>query len=386
MEAVNAVANSLRRTFAAVGARKAAVRVGPIGVDIALQEMHMVQLERVDGGLPRVRTKVTVPCTMPRDQLLASPREFKALVKQALAAGNFLGRDTIFTVPSALVRTISINYRVSGGPEQEGAAVARVMADRLDGDLSNYIVDYMPVKNRSKSDDRLALVAVSERQPVLNFLEMIRKAGLKVNALEIGPVAITRLIRAMNSNNERQNILVVNSGQQASYLTLISGDDLLFDQEVQIGEERLVAQVAKSLEMDIATARDLVIRTGVQPEQVNGSVHDALDSGGAYHTLAQILKPEFLKLVEEIKRVLLYAASETRGGGVSKVYLLGSVARWPGSDLLLSKLAGVTVAKIPDALDLLPTNDVARRDTQISAAPDIAVATGLALRGMMDDA
>jgi Tfp pilus assembly PilM family ATPase len=101
--------------------------------------------------------------------------------------------------------------------------------------------------------------------------------------------------------------------------------------------------------------------------------------------MAQILKPQFLTLVDEIKRVCLYAASETRGGAVTKVYLLGSIARWPGSENLLASLSGVDVAKIPDPLALFPSDDNGDTGGKGLAAPEIVVATGAALRGMQND-
>ena len=200
-----------------------------------------------------------------------------------------------------------------------------------------------------------------------------------VNAvsLEIGPVAISRLVGALSQEVGPDNVLVINSGRRASYLTLISGTDLLFDQEVAFGENGLIHQAAETLEMPEEMVRELLMRSGVQP--VGGETSS--DDADLIRTLSEILKPQFLKLVDEIKRVCMYAAAETRGGGVSQVYLLGSIARWPGSDLLLSKLTGVDVAKVPNPLALFPQNGSSQSASE-SSAPEIAVATGAALRGM----
>ena len=106
-----------------------------------------------------------------------------------------------------------------------------------------------------------------------------------------------------------------------------------------------------------------------------------IEETGLVNTVSEILKPQFLKLVEEIKRVCLYAAAETRGGGVSQMYLLGSIAHWPGSDGMLSVLMGNNIAKIPDPLALFPRDDD-RSNPGAETAPEIVVATGAALRGM----
>lgn len=378
-----AVANILSNVVSAAKFRRSsAVRVGPIGLDVALEAIHLVQLEAADDHHPVVRARASLDIKGSRQELLEQPHQFRSLIKRALAADRFQGNKAVLAMPSGMFRTVSINYRHTGPKKKEAAAILRVMKDRLDGDLANYVLDYMPVRGRSKSDEKLALVAVAERGPVVDYLELARKAGLDVQALEIGPLAISRLAGAISEEHESGNILVINSGRQASYLTLISGKDLLFDQEVAFGEQSLIREICETLDMPEHTARHLVSRTGVSPGNSGDPVSDAIDESGLFNTLSEILKPQFMKLVDEVKRAFLYAASETRGRGVQEVYLLGSIARWPGSDQLLSNLTGSKVAKIPDPLSVFPSNEEDEAKAAGHSAPEIAVATGLALRGM----
>ena len=148
------------------------------------------------------------------------------------------------------------------------------------------------------------------------------------------------------------------------------------------GENTLIKQICETLDMPEDAARNLVSRTGLHTGQSGDAVITAIDESGLLNTLSEILKPEFLKLVDEIKRAFMYAAAETRGQAVTQVYLLGSIARWPGSDSLLSSLAGSPVAKIPDPLALFPSSDKREIEDERHSATEIAVATGLALRGM----
>lgn len=373
----------LARTAALLRPRSSAITVGPIGVDIALEAIHLVQLESEGNNKPVVRAKASLEINGSRGELLQQPQQFRSLIKRALASDRFQGNKAVMALPSGMFRTVSINYKLAGSEKNEPAAILHVMKDRLDGDLNNYVLDYMPVRGRSKSDEKLALVAVSERESVVDFLELARKAGLDVSALEIGPLAISRLTSAISEDNGSSTILVVNSGRRASYLTLISGNDLLFDQEIAIGEQSLVQQICETLDMPEDTARQLLSRTGIYPDSCNDPLSDALDETGLLSTLSEILKPQFMKLVEEIKRAFLYAASETRGRGVTQVYLLGSIARWPGAEQMLSNLSGSTVSKIPNPLALFPSEANGDAQAADSFAPEIAVATGLALRGMI---
>lgn len=363
--------------------RLSAREIGPIGIDFGLEAMHLVQLEMAAGRLPEVYARASLSYSS-RREMLQTPHQFRSLIKRALQADRFYGRKAVIAMPSGMFRTVSINYTAKGGKDAEAAAIVKVMRDRLDGDIGDYVLDYLPVKSRSKNDELLALVAVSERKPVVEFLELARKARLDVQSLEIGPVAISRLVGALSTEGGSGNVLVINSGRRASYLTLISGTDLLFDQEVAFGENSLIQQAAETLDMSEGMARDLVLRSGVSAAGRGAASQLGDEDASLVGTVSEILKPQFLQLVEEIKRVCMYAAAETRGGNVHQVYLLGSIARWPGSDDLLSTLSGTDVAKIPDPLALFPQSDQSRAAAG-KTAPEIVVATGAALRGMRED-
>lgn len=372
-----ATVNVLARTSALLSARRSSKTIGPIGVDFSLDFVHLVQLEKPAGKPPSVRARCSLPFGCPRTEILGSAHQFRTLIRRALDTGPFHGRRAVVAIPSGMFRTVSVNYKSGNSAAADGAAVLNVMKNRLDGDLGDYVLDFLPVSSVSKNDERLAMVAVSEKPVIVNFLELLRKAGLDVTALEIGPVAISRLVGKMSQQCGNDNVLVINSGRRASYLTLISGTDLLFDQEVSFGENGLIQQAAEALDMPENMIRDHLQRSGVA--SVASGQSDLGD------TMTEILKPRFLKLVDEIKRVCMYAAAETRGGAVSQVYLLGSVARWPGSESLLASLTGLDVAKVPDPLALFPAPGNDGEPQTESAAPEIAVATGASLRGVMGD-
>ena len=366
--AISALLSNVQSVARFASPKAGRTRVGPIGIDFGLESVHLVQLQSVGGAHPVLRARATLPFGESRQSLLSNPGRIQALMKKALKSDKFKGRNAVVALPVGLFRTLSINYQ-SKPDKDDGAAVLRIMQDRLDGELSDYVLDYLPVKSRSKNNERLALVAVSERDPIVSFLESIRKSGLTVDALEIGPVAISRLVGALSEEDHTKNVLVINSGRSASYLTLISGTDLLFDQQVNFGENSLVQQLSETLELSTQMARDMVRRSGIRSENETGLTE----------TISEILKPQFMTLVDEIKRVCLYAAAETRGGGVSRVYLLGSLARWPGADELLSTLAELEVAEIRDPLLTFRPGEKDEGDHPLS--PELAVATGLALNG-----
>ena len=131
------------------------------------------------------------------------------------------------------------------------------------------------------------------------------------------------------------------------------------------------------LDVSEAASRDLVRRHGL--EHAAGAALD--DVSG---TLLEIVKHDFITLVDEINRVLIFTAAETRGRPIGRVFLLGGIARWPGAEALLRDLIDIpsadTAGEIGDFFIDERRPDAARPDL----FPEMAVAAGLALRGLID--
>jgi Tfp pilus assembly PilM family ATPase len=139
-----------------------------------------------------------------------------------------------------------------------------------------------------------------------------------------------------------------------------------------------------ALEMPVDAVRTLVSNSGAAPDA------EQLQHGGSRldvdiaETLQEIIKPMLLDLVEEINRVLVYTASQTHGQSVSQIYLMGSLARWNGMDQLLDSLVKLPVKTIPDPLEPFGRKDKSAEDSK-QPRPEIAVATGLARNGMLEN-
>jgi type IV pilus assembly protein PilM len=356
-----------------------AKRVGPIGLECSLTELHLVQMKVSTDNVITRHAMTSIPYPESREAMFSSPKKMRALIHQAMGSDRFQGKHVISTLPSSDTRILQVAYRVQDG-QSDDAALLGVLAERVDGDLKDYVIDYMPVRTKKRSEEGLAIVAVAQCKAVIDYLEILRKSGLITKQLEIGPSAIRRLVSAIGHQSQHENVLAINFGRDHSYLTVVSGKRLLLDQSVNLGETRLLESIATALDMPVSSARELVNSTSftMKDSQSNDDVSLDIDIAGA---LQEIIKPVFLELAEEINRVLVYTASQTHGETVSRIFLLGSLARWEGIDQLLNSLVKLPVETIPDPLQHFgqPT----RPSGNSQAKPEIAVATGLALNGML---
>ena len=87
------------------------------------------------------------------------------------------------------------------------------------------------------------------------------------------------------------------------------------------------------------------------------------------------------ELTNEINKTLIYIASKTRGGSVERVYLLGSIIRFPNAAQWLNELLSIPVDILNPFSCFGTCNNFTAPDDQESIVSS-AIAAGLALRGM----
>ena len=345
--------------------------VGPIGVEFALEELHLVQIRYTASG-QRVHAcrSIAYPASEsdPRDALLQDHRRCTTFVRNAIRKGGFNGREVVAALPPNLCRVMPLSYQVRQGAD-DAAAISALLLERLGDEIGEVVVDYMPVQTLASSQaggERLALVAVSREDSVVRFLETLRGSGLQVSRLEIGPIAIRRLVAAIQRNLPPQNTLVLNCGRRRSYLTVMADERLLADDEVDFGEQRICADVAERLDLEPALAARLLANT-----PLDGSATDDPGQRESAGVLLEIIRPHMENLAREVKRGLMYANSESRGSRRSRMYLLGGMARWPGFAVALERLLELPVSLMPRPTAVYGSGE--------EHGPELAVAMGLAL-------
>lgn len=358
-------------------------RTGPIGLDFGTEKLKLVQADFTKDG-PCIRSAVSLSYPTGKEQFFSSTADLKAVLKEARQQGNFKGSRATVSMPPDKVQFVSLEYKYRSG-QDEDEAVIEAIRERFGDRIGSSVIDYLQIRPDHKEQaDRTALVAVADRNNVVAFLEFLRKGGLIVDRLEIGPVAINRLISAMHPTENDKICLVINFGLHKSYATVLWGRRLLLDRALSFGSQTGIEQIAEALEINHDEAGELLQRHGVQIVHKLAVGMD-FSEPGIEETITDIMKPSLLKLASEIKRLMLYVASRTRGRNVHQAYLFGSVADWPGIETMLSDMTGLPL-RVSRPFYGLKTSHQATRIEDLSTLRGSAVATGLALLGSEHDA
>lgn len=357
-----------------------------IGLDLGREKLNMVQIS-FNSGQPLIHAAASDYHDTDLDKLFEHSDSIKKLVKNILSNNKFKGRKVVSTLPSHFLKIVFLNYQLNKN-ESNAESLLSALKRRINDDLSDYVIDYLPIKpDAIERNDRMALVAMANRNIVEQYLDLLTECGFEVVALEIGPVAIRRLINAMAAKEQLQKILTINFGNDCSYLTVIWNNDLLFDRKIDFGLETIIAMVARAFDTEDKTALEILHQYGLA-ETVRQTISfdknvaelDDDNDDNIKNAIYDILNPSFVKLAAEIRDIMVYIASETRGGAVEQIYLMGSLARLSGIEHVIDKLISVPT-KIINPFYGIDSDGVSNTHYDLGPVAGVAVATGLALRG-----
>ena len=356
---------------------------GLIGLDIGIQQIHMCQIRPLENGLFSIVAKESIEFSGDREELLAQPKKLKALIGPVLRKKNFKGKRVAALMPWEQAKIILLTYKAS--VSDVDSEVVKMLSKRIEGSIDDYVVDYVPVRSNPSDEEHMVVATVARREAVDLMLHALIGCGLEVDSLDIAPTALRRIVSALYTGHAADNVLMINTYHEESYLTVISGRRLLFNQAVPFGETMLLENIARELDVSLESARALITDHGLarQPRALAIGAETESDISA---TLLEIVKPCFLDLINEINRVLVFTASETHGVPVSRICLLGCIAQWPGAQQVLLSLLDFDA---PDGQTEF--NQVFQDENEDTRIPweglfsEISISMGLALRGLVAD-
>lgn len=353
-----------------------------IGLDMGPDRLNLVQMERI-AGKTCIRAIASLPYPCPRDELQQHPKKLKSLLKQAYAMQPFKGKRVVSCLPADQMKIITIAYRRTEG-QPDSMAIVDELRERLKGDLDGMVVDFMTLRQEeTDSGKRDALVALAPREKVVAYLDFLAGAGLVVDALDIGPAALTRMVSHAGSIQSPEfpkfpNVLLINFGADSSFLTIIWGRRLMLDRAVEFSENRMFARLKQVLDLPEALAIHLLYEKEAILKMENGRPDEV------HRMVAEVLRPEITQLMQEINKTLVYMASRTRGKSVDKIYLAGRVARHPGILSSLKEQLNIPVDML-DPVAIFASGKNSSYDGVQGAMAGMALTAGLALREIPDN-
>lgn len=314
---------------------------------------------------------------------LIPTKHVKPFFRELLRSGSFQGRKVVTCLKPNAVKIINLSYQVHGGQEHS-EAIFHSMQEHSE-DLDQYILDFLPIRHsEERSSEHTALVALAKRSAVNAYLDFFYRGGLDVVAMDIGAGVLARLVRSLDQDNEFPTLLLLNMANEKCYITVMAGRRLIMDRETDFGISRVARELAKALTLEETLALQLLYKCGMSGtwRQSNSSNDDDGKAVEVARSIQHVLSSLIFEMASEINRVLAFAAAESRGTELKKVYLAGHAAHIYGLDEFLTRELSVPVAAM-NPLEQFGAAHRAFSCGEIEDSIELTLATGLALRGLV---
>ncbi len=288
-------------------------------------------------------------------------------IKTAVMAAQFTCKSVACAVPDSLAicKIIQVN---EGLNQQEIEELVIMEAEKyIPYPIDEINIDFNVIGPSPKNSAMLdVLIVASRAENVNNRIEVMTRAGLELNIVDVESYAIERaanLLKAdLPSGGEKKNIAIIDIGSVYTRLFVLHGMKIIFSREEEFGTKQLIDAVMQRYNMK----REDALK-GVD----EGSLPEDYEQ--------EILQPFKESILLQVKRALQFFFSSSHHTFVDHIVLAGGVAKQPGIAVLLQEYVNIpTIVANPFANMTFAKKVNREAITQDSSL--LMVACGLALR------
>ena len=362
--------------------------IRPIGIDIGSHNIYAAQLKKNRQDLV-IRGFVHRECEGATQAIFNGTDGLISVLKEIVKDKRFRGRRVVVHFPSQYIISFPIIFEVHGEETIE-QAILKKSKDYINFPLEEAIIDYPSLTPISSVDagKYRAIINAVRRDHMRQYLLMLKKAGLTVEAVDSGISSLIRLHSHTYKSIQHPTILC-NIGSGQSLLSVVTRDTILVQRHVPWGVQMLLRNLQANLELleDKAKAGVLLKKYGLvygDCLECNGSVNpdgrvvELEDNKDMYRAIYQIVNPHIEELVHEFHKVIGYARSEEHGESFEGIYIYGQGTTIHRLDRYLERRLNVP-AKLMNPLSRMNLSDHSIL-ADVSEGSRFGLALGLAMR------
>jgi len=232
--------------------------------------------------------------------------------------------------------------------------------------LEEVNLDFQVIGPASSGPEEVeVLIAASRKEGVEDRVASAESANLKATVMDMesyAALAAFELIQERYAGAENGTFALVDIGANAMKITVVRGDQQLYNREQAFGGNQLTQDMMRAYGMSHEEAENLK-RTGPMPDN--------------YET--EILRPFLDNLALEVSRALQFFFTSTQFTEVNHIALMGGGALLTGiADIVQARTQIDTIMANP--FEKMSLSGRVRPKILLNDAPSLMVACGLALR------
>jgi type IV pilus assembly protein PilM len=352
-------------------------RHSAIGIDIGRDKLKLVQF-KAHGDGAELLAAATLPATFPQDDN-GDASALAGALKKALAKGKFGSRRAVISLPNSEINVTPLTLPAD---KPDIAQLVRWEAESFLGyDVENAIIDHVVLGEAKAAGERRleVLAAAVQKDKVLRVLDLLARAGVMTEAIDIAPLALCRFLHTIHNGSDGVTA-AVDLGARQTHAVIMRNRELRMSRTIEIGSDSLTQAIAEALETSPEEAEILKQQHGTGqadhgPEGADGE--PGADPSKIAHIIHDILRDKLNVLAGELSKLLRYFSAQNQGQRIEKVYLVGGGGGLKHLDEFLSRRLETEVEAGTPITRLTGRTPELRNDREEA----YAVAAGLALRG-----
>ncbi len=341
-----------------------------LGIDIGLSQIKIAEVKKSGSSFKLLNyVAVTLPEACLIEDEIQKPEEIiSALSKGLKEIGSSAGNACIGLYGP---NTVARKLQLAGGSYEE-------IDDQVSWEAEQYLP--FPIENSAISFHIFGenegggvdvLVAAARNDVMINFKEVVEKAGIKVRIVDLAVTALTNVFETVlgdQLNDPNRSWLFLDIGAQKTIMIIYRQKTVAFSKEMNIGGVMITEEIQRQMGVNYFEAEDLKItgdENGNLPEEILEIVDDTLE---AFFT--------------EIKKTVDFYVSSTSDEMLKNCVLTGGGALIPGLVQGLEALLNIEISVL-NPFDVIDYDKKKFDDTEIqNIAFRGCVSIGLAMREM----
>ena len=236
-------------------------------------------------------------------------------------------------------------------------------------DLNEVYLDYQFLDTDKSGQTLKAILVASKKTMIDELRNLFHSASLVLNIVDVEGFALSNCFEFNYPERMTESSYILDIGSTSSIFCVYSRGYPLFIRDLHLGGEQITDKISRHFNINRTEAEQLKLQ-GV----------DQTDKPGK-ERVQQEIKNSFISWTEDIQRLItLHRNSEEKGA--DKIYLAGGGSLYPGLKETIAEELNLETEHLNPWRNISYDERAFDSGYLRSCAPQYAVATGLALRGL----
>ncbi len=339
-----------------------------IGVDIGSHAIKVCQLKRARKGYSIVALgSVVLPEGAVDDGTLYDAKIVGDSISTLFKNLKIKNKKIGFSISGYSVIVKKVNLAVM----DDAALEEHIMEEAeqyIPFDIEDVYLDYQDLKNYSGDGDRTDVMLVAAKKEIVDdYLDMIRELNLDPVIVDVDGFALENTYEY--NHQKTGNVALVDIGASKMNINILSNGISVAARDIIVGSRQITEQIQNIFDIEFEDAEALKLGYMAAEDR--------------QQEIGQIFTATCTQWVLEIKKAIDLYHSNHPDRPLTKLFLSGGCAKVHGLTDFLAKETGLSVELFNPFANMTSKKRKIDPNYLDSIAPEMAIATGIALRSSL---